>query len=127
MQSLENTLREAGDDRHVVCLLTQVEGGPRRPGVREPDQAGSGFSTTNRRRQRFSKSLGWTMRDDAGRGWRYVVPLAAARGHIVDISLIETVAKSGAVVIAGGGGGIPVVRDANGARARRRGGSSTRI
>jgi carbamate kinase len=55
------------------------------------------------------------MREDAGRGWRYVVPSPEPR-HIVDISLIQTVARTGAVVIAGGGGGIPVVRDARGLR-----------
>jgi len=55
------------------------------------------------------------MREDAGRGYRYVVPSPRPR-HIVDISLIETVARSGAVVIAGGGGGIPVVRDERGVR-----------
>ena len=36
--------------------------------------------------------------------------------HIVDISLVQTVAKSGAVVIAGGGGGIPVIREGRGQR-----------
>jgi carbamate kinase len=55
------------------------------------------------------------MREESGRGYRYVVPSPRPR-HIVDISLIDTVARSGAVVIAGGGGGIPVVRDARGVR-----------
>jgi len=55
------------------------------------------------------------MREDAGRGWRYVVPSPEPR-HIVDISLIDTIANSGAVVIAGGGGGIPVIRHPDGTR-----------
>ena len=36
MQSLENTLREAGNDRHVVCLLTQVEVDPDDPAFGNP-------------------------------------------------------------------------------------------
>ena len=59
--------------------------------------------------------MGWTFREDSGRGWRHVVASPMPK-HIVDISLIETIARSGAVVIAGGGGGIPVVREADGAR-----------
>ena len=114
MQSLENTLREAGDARHVVCLLTQVEVDPDDPAFENPTKP-VGFFYDKSEAAAISKSLGWTMRDDAGRGWRYVVPSPRPK-HIVDISLIDTVARSGAVVIAGGGGGIPVVRDANGAR-----------
>ena len=114
MQSLENTLREAGNDRHVVCLLTQVEVDPGDPAFENPTKP-IGFFYDEAEAKAIAASLGWTMRDDAGRGWRCVVPSPRPR-HIVDISLIETVAKSGAVVIAGGGGGIPVVRDANGAR-----------
>ena len=49
------------------------------------------------------------------RGWRHVVASPRPK-HIVDISLIQAIAQSGAVVIAGGGGGIPVVREADGAR-----------
>ena len=114
MQSLENTLREAGNDRHVVCLLTQVEVDPDDPAFEHPTKP-IGFFYEEAEAKEIATSLGWTMRDDAGRGWRCVVPSPRPK-HIVDISLIEAVAKSGAVVIAGGGGGIPVVRDANGVR-----------
>ena len=55
------------------------------------------------------------MREDAGRGWRQVVPSPEPR-HIADISLVHAVIESGAVAIAGGGGGIPVVRAPDGAR-----------
>ncbi len=61
------------------------------------------------------EAFGWPMHEEDERGWRYVVPSPHPK-HIVDISLIEAVAKSGAVVIAGGGGGIPVIRQPNGER-----------
>jgi len=59
--------------------------------------------------------FGWLMREEAPGAFRHVVPSPEPR-HIVDISLIQTVAQTGAVVIAGGGGGIPVIREADGTR-----------
>jgi carbamate kinase len=59
--------------------------------------------------------LGWTMKEDVGRGWRHVVPSPKPR-HICDISLVQALAGRGTIVIAGGGGGIPVVRGPKGVR-----------
>lgn len=115
MQSLENILRQHQNDRHVVCLLTQVEVDPNDPAFDNPTKPVGFFYDSEADAQDIASKLGWTMREDAGRGWRYVVPSPEPR-HIVDISLIETLASSGAVVIAGGGGGIPVVRHADGTR-----------
>ena len=114
MQALENTLRAAGYRRHVVCLLTQVEVDADDRAFRNPSKP-VGYFFTAEEAQQVQQALGWAMREDAGRGWRHVVPSPKPR-HIVDISLIDTVAKSGAVVIAGGGGGIPVVRGEQGVR-----------
>ena len=55
------------------------------------------------------------MKEDSGRGWRHVVPSPKPK-HICDISLIQVLARRGTVVIAGGGGGIPVIREAKGVR-----------
>lgn len=114
MQNLENALRNVGNPRHVVCLLTQVEVDPDDPAFANPTKPVGSFYS-ERDAQDIGQKLGWTMKEDAGRGWRYVVPSPRPK-HIVDISLIETIANSGAVVIAGGGGGIPVVRNADGTR-----------
>ncbi|OED39091.1 carbamate kinase [Chromatiales bacterium (ex Bugula neritina AB1)] len=114
MQNLENTLRKVGNQRHVVCLLTQVEVDPDDPAFSNPSKP-VGFFYCEEEARDIERKLGWTMREDAGRGWRYVVPSPQPK-HIVDISLIETIANSGAVVIAGGGGGIPVVRNEDGTR-----------
>lgn len=114
MQALENTLRLAGSQRHVVCLLTQVEVDADDPAFANPSKP-VGFFHDEEEARDIHETLGWTMREDAGRGYRYVVPSPRPR-HIADISLVQTVAQSGAVVIAGGGGGIPVVRDERGVR-----------
>jgi len=114
MQAFENALREAGNPRHVVCLLTQVEVDPDDPAFADPAKP-VGYFYTEEEARALADEMGWAMREDAGRGWRQVVPSPLPR-HIVDISLIDAVARRGSVVIAGGGGGIPVVRQPNGVR-----------
>src|SRR5690606_29152755 len=68
-----------------------------------------GYCYSEAEAKALHREFGWEFREDSGRGWRYVVPSPKPK-HIVDISLIQAVAKRGAAVIAGGGGGIPVVR-----------------
>jgi carbamate kinase len=114
MQALENALRARGNPRHVVCLLTQVEVDPEDPAFRNPSKP-IGYFYTEQEAKDLAAELGWEMREDSGRGWRHVVPSPKPK-HIVDISLVQTVARSGAVVIAGGGGGVPVVRSGRGQR-----------
>ena len=114
MQALENALREADSQRHVASLLTQVEVDADDPAFQAPSKPIGPFFSEQQARQ-VADEFGWLMKEDAGRGWRYVVPSPQPR-HIVDISLVQELAGRGSVVIAGGGGGIPVVRGAKGVR-----------
>ena len=114
MQELENTRREAGNPGHVVCLLTQVEVDPDDPAFQNPTKP-IGYFYTEEEAKELADEMGWTMREDAGRGWRLVVASPAPL-HVCDISLIDSLSRNGTVVIAGGGGGVPVVRDAEGGR-----------
>lgn len=114
MQAMENALRNAGSDRHVAALLTQVEVDPGDPAFENPTKFVGPFFTEEEAR-RIERDLGWLMREDSGRGWRHVVPSPKPK-HICDISLIEDLSRRGSVVIAGGGGGIPVVREESGTR-----------
>ncbi len=113
-QAMENALREVNNDRHVVCVLTQVEVDPDDEAFREPSKP-IGLFYSQEDAQRMTDEMGLTMREDAGRGWRLVVP-SPMPNHIVDISMISTLTKQGTVVVAGGGGGIPVTRDEMGRR-----------
>lgn len=55
-----------------------------------------------------SSSLGWTMKEDPGRGWRRVVPSPKPSG-IVEVESVRALVDSGVVVVACGGGGVPAV------------------
>lgn len=114
VQALENALREADSRRHVACLLTQVEVDPDDPAFQNPTKP-IGISYGEAEARDVGRELGWTMREEAGRGWRHVVPSPAPR-HICDISLVQILSRGGTVVVAAGGGGIPVVRGPKGVR-----------
>ena len=114
VQAFENALREVGNQRHVVGLVTQVEVDPDDPSFSNPTKP-VGYFYSEKEANQLAETLGWTMREDAGRGWRMVVGSPRPK-HICDISLVEVLASRGTVVIAGGGGGVPVVRDARGVR-----------
>ncbi len=114
MQAIENALREADSGRHVASLLTQVEVDPDDPSFSNPSKPVGPFFTEEEAK-RLAGEFDWTMKEDAGRGWRHFVPSPKPR-HIVDISLVRVLARRGTIVIAGGGGGIPVLRGPKGVR-----------
>jgi carbamate kinase len=114
VQALENALREADSSRHVACLLTQVEVDKDDPAFQNPSKPiGKLYDAEGAKR--VGKQMGWLMKEEPGRGWRHVVPSPKPK-HICDISLIQILARRGSVVIAGGGGGIPVIRGPKGVR-----------
>lgn len=114
MQAIENALRESDSDRHVASLLTQVEVDPEDSSFSNPTKPVGPFFTEDEAKG-LADEFDWTMKEDAGRGFRHFVPSPKPR-HIVDISLIRVLARRGTIVIAGGGGGIPVVRGPKGVR-----------
>ncbi len=114
MQAMENALRKQGNQRHVTCLLTQVEVDPEDPAFANPSKPIGPFFDEIEAKN-INKELGWLMKEDSGRGWRHVVPSPKPK-HVCDISLVQMLARRGTVVIAGGGGGIPVIRGPNGVR-----------
>jgi carbamate kinase len=67
------------------------------------------FYSAERARE-LSETEGFIMREDAGRGWRRVVPSPIPK-KIIEISSIQTLVAAGQIVICAGGGGVPVVRD----------------
>jgi len=114
MQAIENSLREIRNERHCAVLLTQVEVDADDPAFENPTKPIGAFYSESEAKK-ISSELGWLMKEDSGRGWRHVVPSPNPR-HICDVSLVQVLARRGTIVIAGGGGGIPVIRHAKGVR-----------
>ena len=77
------------------------------PAFAHPTQARSARSSTRRGHRKWRKALGWTIMEDAGRGWRRTVPSPRPQA-ILETGAIRTLLDAGAVVVAAGGGGIPV-------------------
>jgi carbamate kinase len=115
MQGLEDELARADIDRQVACLVTRVEVAEDDPAFHNPTKPiGPFFSAAEA--DNLHRSLGWTMMEDAGRGWRYVVPSPRPKA-VLELDLIASLASQGVVVIAAGGGGIPMVHRADGSYA----------
>jgi len=110
--SLANELRRRAIARTAVSLVTLVEVDPASPELAHPSKPIGSFMDEATARARAALG-GWAIAEDAGRGWRRVVPSPEPRA-IVELAAIRRLLEAGFVVIAAGGGGIPVVRGADG-------------
>jgi carbamate kinase len=111
-QALRNRLDSIGLAGDVATILTEVEVDVVDPAFKRPTKP-IGPYFTRYRAESLERDLGWTMREEAGRGWRHVVPSPRPL-RILNIETIVHMLDSAAVVIAAGGGGIPVVRGRDG-------------
>jgi carbamate kinase len=111
-QSLHNHLLRLRTDVAVVTLLTEVVVAESDPAFAAPSKPVGPFYPEARARE-LSIEQGWAMREDAGRGWRRVVPSPEPR-EIVQRPAIADALGRGDLVICGGGGGIPVIRHRDG-------------
>ncbi len=108
-QVLGDVLEELGKDIPISSLITQVEVKADDPGFQNPTKPVGPFYTEEEAGDRM-KSKGWIMKEDAGRGWRRVVPSPIPK-KIVELTTINTLVEAGQIVICAGGGGVPVVRE----------------
>jgi len=111
-QAIRNRLEAIGHPGEVVTVLTEVEVDAGDPAFKRPTKPIGPFFTRYRA-EALERDLGWTMREDSGRGWRHVVPSPRPL-HILNIRTVERMLDAAPVVIACGGGGIPVVRGRDG-------------
>jgi carbamate kinase len=107
-QSLANALAARGRPASVVSMVTQVVVDPADPAFGNPTKPIGPFYRFEEALERKQK-LGWSVVEDAGRGWRRVVASPKPL-EIVELHAIRAALGAGAVVIAAGGGGVPVVR-----------------
>ena len=108
-QALYNEFRHRGIQKQAATVVTQVLVSAQDPAFKHPTKPIGSFMDESTASQRAAGE-GWSVVEDAGRGWRRVVasPLPVS---IVQREIIEAMIAAGFVVIAVGGGGIPVVED----------------
>lgn len=111
-QSLCNEIAAAGLHTRVVTVVTQVVVSADDPAMGKPTKPVGPFYGEADAKQRAVR-LGWQVVEDASRGWRRVVPSPEPL-EVVELEVIRSLVDAGVLVIAGGGGGIPVVREPSG-------------
>ncbi len=109
---LINRLRYIKHECPVSTVLTEVVVDKNDPGFENPTKPVGPFYTEFRAVE-LQKQKKWHMKEDAGRGWRKVVPSPRPL-EIIQLEAVKLLLEAGHCVIAGGGGGIPVIRDASG-------------
>jgi carbamate kinase len=111
-QALYNEFHKRGMDKQAATVITQALVDRQDPAFEKPSKPIGSFMdepTASKRRQ----ADGWAVVEDAGRGWRRVVPSPLPK-RLIERDAINALIRSGFVVISNGGGGIPVVEDENG-------------
>ncbi len=97
----------------AVSIITHVEVDPRDPALSHPTKPiGPFFDRAEA--AALADARGWAMAEDSGRGYRRVVPSPRPMAPI-EAAAISALVDLGYIVVAGGGGGIPVSRSADGA------------
>src|SRR5512142_2732173 len=111
-QNLQNELRRRGHPKPVATVVTQVLVDRNDPAFKNPTKPIGGFMEEAEGKRRQAE-MGWTVVEDAGRGWRRVVASPLPK-EIVEIDAIKALIAAGVIVISTSGGGIPVIRNASG-------------
>lgn len=110
-QVLRDTLARRGRNLPVVTLITQVLVDKDDPAFQNPSKPiGPWYSHSEALQLMADK--GYAMKEDAGRGWRRVVPSPKPIRIIESHSIVEL--WDSTIVIAAGGGGIPVIQKPDG-------------
>lgn len=111
---LQNALREEllnrGIDKSVATVITQVRVDENDPAFKKPTKPIGHYM--NEDEVKLAKEKGFTVIEDSGRGYRRVVASPRPQ-EIVELNTVKSLLNAGAIVIASGGGGIPVVRVGN--------------
>ncbi|MGC9530493.1 MAG: carbamate kinase [Candidatus Bipolaricaulaceae bacterium] len=109
-QSLHNLLAENGrGDIPIATVITQVLVDKADPAFENPTKPVGPFYD-EQEAKRLQRQAGWHVVEDAGRGWRRVVPSPDPKA-IVEREAIRILVQNRAIVVASGGGGIPVVKE----------------
>jgi carbamate kinase len=106
-QTLQNELYRRNIKKNVATVITQVLVDKNDKAFLNPSKPiGSFMDEANAKRRQTE--MGWTVVEDAGRGWRRVVASPLPQ-EVVELDTVKALLNAGVVVITVGGGGIPVI------------------
>lgn len=108
-QCLYNDLKKLGIKKEVVAVVTQVLVDKEDPAFQNPTKPIGPFYD-EKKAKKYRGEQGWNIIEDAGRGWRRVVPSPMPQ-RIIELEAVKSLIEKGFVVIAVGGGGIPVIEE----------------
>jgi len=108
-QCLQNEFRRRGIKRQAATIVTQVQVDKNDSAFKNPTKPIGPFYSKKKARK-YSDEKGWKTIEDAGRGWRRVVP-SPMPVRIIECEAVKTLVDQGLIVIAAGGGGIPVIEE----------------
>jgi len=111
-RAIQNELRRRSIDKEVVTIVTPVLVDRADPAFERPTKPVGPFYTKFRAQELIRRKK-WNMVEDAGRGWRKVVP-SPRPIDVVPNRVIRDLVLAGRIVIAAGGGGIPVILNGRG-------------
>jgi carbamate kinase len=112
-QTLQNELFKRGIKKNVATVITQVLVDRNDKAFTNPSKPIGSFMDEPEAKRRTS-DMGWSVVEDAGRGWRRVVASPLPK-EVVELDTVRALLNAGVVVITVGGGGIPVIDSGDGA------------
>ncbi len=112
-QTLQNELYKRGIKKNVATVITQVLVDRKDKAFENPSKPIGSFMDESEARRR-ANDMGWSVVEDAGRGWRRVVASPQPK-EVVELDTVKALIHAGVVVITVGGGGIPVIDTGDGA------------
>lgn len=110
-QAVQNELIKRESNQECVTIVTQVLVDKKDQAFNNPTKP-VGMFYTEKEAEKISQETGYIMKEDAGRGYRRVVPSPYPQ-KIVELGTIKKLVDDGKIVIACGGGGIPVIKEGN--------------
>jgi carbamate kinase len=111
-RALYNEFQKRKIVKPVSTVVTLVRVDTDDPAFKKPDKPIGTFLEEQEAKLR-AQTEGWAIKEDAGRGWRRVVPSPIPK-EIIELPVIKSLIGQGVIVYAVGGGGIPVIRKPNG-------------
>lgn len=110
--ALLNEFHKMGIAKKVAAVVTKTIVDRDDPSFHHPTKPIGSFMSEEEALG-HKKEFGWQVLEDAGRGFRRVVPSPIPR-EIIELDVIRLLVEDGYIVIAAGGGGIPVIRNERG-------------